>query len=289
MVAALAISTPTEINFLESVLTVEALNEPVLQKLFRDEICVLRVPKYCSSEALKCLQQLLQKGQEQLIKSYYVGYKNQIPIKKFYGIHLWGTPYNSTYHHGPDHESFQAYYQAAIPHMEAFRRAVSPHLSPMDHLRLQLDEHWPAGARIATFPNTKNKAKNMFVGICRCMYAEDASLAQEQPHFDSLPPHVQALEKQYSANIYVDIPDEGGELEVWDVPPLSPGDIVQSDMEKDWRSILPPPIVIKPAPGELVLFNTRRPHGVRGFKSGMRSSIQCFIGMYKDGSLEFWS
>jgi hypothetical protein len=285
MGASLAIATPTEINVQDSVLTVEALNETILQKLFRDEICVLRVPKYCSPVALKSLRGFLQRAREDLIKSYYVGYKNQKPTKKFYGIHLWGTPYNSTYHHGSDHESFQAYYQAAIPHMEALRKVVAPHLSPMDHLRLQLDEHWPAGARIATFP----KKQNMLVGICRCMYAEDASLGQEQPHFDSLPPHVQALEKQYSANIYMDIPHEGGELEVWDVPPLSPGDIVQSDVEKDWRSMLPPPIVLKPEPGELVLFNTRRPHAVRGFKSGMRTSIQCFIGMYKDSSLEFWS
>jgi hypothetical protein len=285
MRSSLAIATPIQSDLQDSVLTVEALNESVLEKLFRDEICVLRVPKYCSREALKSLQGFLKRGREHFIKSYYVGYKNQKPIKQFYGIHLWGKPYNSTYHHGLDHESFQAYYQAAIPHMESLRKEVAPHLSPIDHLRLQLDENWPAGARIASF----SKKENMFVGICRCMYAEDASLGQEQPHFDSLPPHVQALEKQYSANIYVDIPDEGGELEVWDVAPLSPGDIVQSDVEKDWRSILPPPIVIKPEPGELVLFNTRRPHAVRVFKSGMRSSIQCFIGMYKDGSLEFWS
>jgi hypothetical protein len=289
MVASLAVAAPTEPSFQDGILTVETLNESILQKLFQDEICILRVPNYCSPEALISLQKFSQTAREHLIKSYYVGYKNQKPTKTFYGIHLWGTPYNSTYHHGPDHESFQAYYQAAVPHMQALRKAVAPHLSPMDYLRLQLDEHWPAGARIATFPSTNNKTKNMFVGICRFMYAEDAFLGQVQPHFDSLPRHVQDLEKQYSANIYMDIPDEGGELEIWDVPPLTATDIVQSDVEKDWRSTLSEPIVIKPEPGELILFNTRRPHAVRGFKSGIRSSIQCFIGIYRDGSLEFWS
>lgn len=279
------VALPIEANFQDPILTVEALSKSVLQKLFRDEICALRVPNYCSPEALVSLQNFIQAAQENFIKSYYVGYKNQKPTKKFYGIHLWGTPYNSTYHHRPDHKSFQSYYQAAVTNIQTLRKAVAPYLSPMDQLRLQLDEHWTAGACIATFP----KNKNMFVGICRFIFAQDSFLGGEQPHFDSLPPHVQHLEKQYSANIYMDIPHEGGELEIWNIPPLVPTDIIRSNVEKDWRAILPSPLVIKPKPRELILFNTRRPHAVRGFKKGTRSSIQCFIGQYKDGSLEFWS
>lgn len=279
------VSTAMTENPYDSVLTAETLTEEILQKLFRDEISALRIPNYCSPEALVSMRKFIQGAQENFIKSYYVGYKDKKPTKKFYGINLWGTPYNSTYHQLPKNGAFEKYFQDALTHINAFRKAVAPYLSPMDCLRLQLDEHWPGGARIGTFP----KDKNMFVGVCRFVYASDSFLGEKQPHFDSLPKHIRNLEKQYSANIYMDIPEMGGELEIWDVPPFTHEDVVEADIHKDWRSILPLPLVLKPKPGELILFNTRRPHAVRGFKRGIRSSIQCFIGLYTDGSLEFWS
>lgn len=276
---------PLEANAYDPVVVKEQINEAILHQLFNDEICVLRIPNYCSLEALMAIEKFIQESQGKLMRSYYVGYKDQKPIRKFYGINLLGTPYNSTYHCEPSHPSFQQYFEDALPNLHALRAAVAPYLSPIDKLRLQLDEHWPYGAGIATF----HPGKNMFVGVCRVMYAEESVLGETQPHIDSLPSHIQHLNKQYSANLYVHVPEVGGELEIWDVPPLKAEEVLMVDMEGDWRSHLPEPLVIKPKRGELILFNTRRPHTVRSFPSGTRSSIQCFIGMYKDYTLECWS
>jgi hypothetical protein len=35
--------------------------------------------------------------------------------------------------------------------------------------------------------------------------------------------------------------------------------------------------MIKPGPGDLIMFNAGRPHAVRGFTEGLRSSCQTFI------------
>lgn len=269
----------------DAILATHELNEEILGKLFRDEICILRVHNYASPEVISALRRFMYNGQQHFIRSYYVGYKKQEPVRKFFGVHLWGMPYNSTYYQGPDDEASQKYHDAAITNLNTLRRYLSPQVSPIDRLRLHLDEHWTPGARLARFV----EGKRMFVGIGRFVYAKDSFLGETQPHFDSLPQHVRTLEKQFSANVYTDIPYAGGELEVWNVPPLTPEEILQIPIGKRWRAVLPPPLVVKPQVGELILFNTRRPHAVRGFENGIRSSMQCFIGMHKDHTLEYWS
>jgi hypothetical protein len=49
------------------------------------------------------------------------------------------------------------------------------------------------------------------------------------------------------------------------------------DAQEVIQSKLPPPLVIVPEPGDLVILDSSRPHAVAGFGSGMRLGIQSFI------------
>ena len=43
------------------------------------------------------------------------------------------------------------------------------------------------------------------------------------------------------------------------------------------RASLPPPLRVRPEPGDLVLLCVQRPHAVQGFPLGERASLQSFI------------
>lgn len=102
----------------------------------------------------------------------------------------------------------------------------------------------------------------------------------------------------FSANLYLDMPRTGGgELLIYDVewtsrwdfyrhaPTLAnltaPGEEGQALL----RAKLPPPKVIRPAPGDLILLCAQRPHAVQGFPLGTRVSIQSFLAYKKGGPL----
>merc|ERR1719436_459860 len=98
------------------------------------------------------------------------------------------------------------------------------------------------------------------------------------------------IKQQFAANVYLDVPERGGELEIWDVEPLSCDAIVQLDQSKDIRSQLPTDsIKVRPVKGDLLLFNTRRPHAVCPFPNGTRTSMQTFIGCNDDKPLILWN
>lgn len=79
------------------------------------------------------------------------------------------------------------------------------------------------------------------------------------------------IHSQFSANIYLQMPPnlsaspvgERGELELWNVPALSVDAILEADGDRDWRAELPESILVRPSNGDLVLFNTRKPHAIR--------------------------
>src|SRR5262249_30115677 len=101
-------------------------------------------------------------------------------------------------------------------------------------------------------------------------------------------PAVYKQEGQFSANIYLEVSDDGGEIELWDYPPLHPSEIA-ADSKSDWRAALPESFLVTPKRADLILFNTRRPHAVRSFDKGRRITIQCFIGFRKGEPLSLWN
>lgn len=182
-----------------------------------------------------------------------------------------------------------AYFAAALASIRAVRAIFHPALSPIDRLRLELDEIWPGGAMLAAMTGAK-----MFVGTLRAF--DDASAIQ--PHVDFLPddvgeePWTQALTGQMAANVYLKPADRGGELELWD---LRPDLAWQDGMEIPGgygfpRTALPEPAVrLLPEPGELILFDSRNVHSVAAL-AGARLALSCFVGSAgPDRPLMLWS
>ena len=169
-------------------------------------------------------------------------------------------------------------------------------IGPMDKLRLEMDEIWPDGCMLSKH----DKSGLPFLpGIPRVMNP----LSKYDPnrwtrgfaHVDEL-----AIMKDnqglYSANIYLQNALSGGELLIW---PITFKDrwnfyrnamtlsmcLVQDPQAQTYlREKLPPPLTIRPDPGDLVLLCTQRPHAVRGPIVGSvpRISMQGFI-QYQDG------
>lgn len=153
----------------------------------------------------------------------------------------------------------------------------SGNLSPLDRLRLELDELWPAGSSLA-----RRDRRPMLPGVIRRWPPGGTA----NPHMDrkniKLLRHL-GLTRRIAANIYLKSPPDrqGGLLELWDLQ-FTERDyeaLKRSDYGLDRERIGPPARMIHPGMGDLVLFDAARIHGVEGIKSGERVAIACFIGV----------
>ena len=192
-----------------------------------------------------------------------------------------------------DANSFNRYHEIALDSIKQLRDVYSPYLSPIDKLRLELDETWPPGANLENL-----YGKKCFVGLCRIIQGETGSTLE--PHIDRLSRDsndsyaAHSLVSQMAANIYVATPETGGKLEIWLQEPNI--EDYENALKKtgsyhvDRNSLGDPDVVIGPEVGELILFNSRCFHGVRESRGGIRSSIAAFIGYRGEHhSLSLWS
>ena len=256
----------------------QKLNEYLLLSLVRGERCVLRVPGFTGPNIR---QRLLTYARQSSLDRYRVIVNSESgQTVRDLGVLRVGTPYNLTYSGG----SLDDYYVRAAVMRQALRDACAPDPDPICCLLHELNRFWPSGAALATFDG-----QEMNAGIIRVVRAEDSAVGASQPHFDCLPPFICPLIHQFAACIYLDTPTHGGELEIWDVPSKSAAEISEIDFRTDLRGMLPPSTFVPVANGDLIVFNSRRPHCVRPFAEGARISLHTFIGLTKLGQLVLWS
>lgn len=199
--------------------------------------------------------------------------------QEYLGVDREGVPFNLLYDND-HHAAVQHYYQSAKENIERIRSYAAPAFTPIDKLRLELDENYSHGAMIAAF-----RQRKMLAGIGRVSHAEMSHMSEDPPHFDALPAKFAPLARQFAANIYLKVPEHGGELEIWDVPPLSP----LSTVPEQWRQQLPASTILKAEIGDLIIFNCRRPHAIRRFSGEPRVTMQVFIGYEPEKALQLWN
>ena len=184
-------------------------------------------------------------------------------------------------------QQLDRYYTQAVPAIQAIRSCFAPHVNPIDALRLQLDEQWPTGAHVERLDGERGA---MMVGLVRVIPPHKTVLAHQDhldwdmhgsPLFAQSSVLQQPLAAQLTANVYLQMPAEGGELCLWsstcsraEYDDLSDGDYGVRDAE---AKLGPPDVVLRPEVGELILFNSNRFHSIRK-GSEERVSISSFIG-----------
>lgn len=266
----------------ERIKTTSQLNAESLELLFSDQVTALRIPSFYESLYCQRLESWVL-GHPELKACPHELRKGEEVEYVHLGVDSIGLSYNTVYSTPPEDRLKLPYYQQALRRTQELRAACYPYHSPLDLVRLELDEKWSSGAEIGNFDGQK-----MMGGILRVMTPTLSHLVSEQPHFDSVPETSKKLVAQFSANIYISVPKMGGELELWSVPPL-PLSSIEHLEKKNWREELPASLMIKPSRGDLILFNTRRPHAIAGFSEGVRVTAQCFIGMDTDRKLHLWA
>lgn len=261
------------------ILEQDELTLDALTKLFGDEILAIIVPRFASMEFIDKARGVY--AAKPLEDYRYFDQPSQ--TYKNLGVKRSGIPYNTTYQ--DDQDSLDLYYEQAPASIWKMREEFSPYLNPLDHLRLVLDELWPQGASVANHNGRKN-----FVGMYREVSAAD-SAALEAPHFDLLPSHKGDVFQQFAANVYVDVPHEGGELMLWATKQIDREDLRGGYQDSPaFRQLVErPSIKIVPKSGMLALFCAQKPHAIAGFKGSKRSSLQCFIGLETTRHLALWN
>ncbi len=180
-------------------ISADALSPPLIHDLLEHRIYGIRIPGFCS-------QHSLQAAREGLFDH---------PQRGALGHAREFTRLGIAYAEVKSEAVRSAYHQSARANIQRVRSLFTPYLSPIDEFRLRLDEAWPRDAHLLDVDGQK-----CFTGVCR--YQEPG--IDLCPHIDklewNLPAHLQVnLQAQLSVNIYLQVPERGGELEVWNIRP----------------------------------------------------------------------
>jgi len=266
----------TKTNISNQLKTPPHLNQETLDELINGKTLAIRIPGFYDKD-------LCEKPAKKIIAHDRFGYYSNPGAGN---VGKLGMAY---YEVQTDPDASVKYYSESIPHIRQSRELFAPHLSPIDKLRLELQENWTHGANLENL-----EGKTMNVGLSR-VFKENA---QALPHQDVLawdaPNHIRAYEHktQLAANIYLQTA-EGGELEIWNCK-LSKREYenlrTPGSYEVDRRFLGSPDLIIKPEVGDLIIFESTCVHAVAPVKSGVRVTTSCFIGYRGDDQpLSYWS
>lgn len=199
-----------------------------------------------------------------------LGYKPYTNVDKVRRI---GMAYYETEH---EEALIEQYFSTARSCLEQLRAACDPVGSPMDTVRCLLDEVWPAGANLQALFGRK-----MFVGLSRMVEPDTTFLAHHDIFADDAPgmPESESVISQFGANVYVQMPEKGGELLMWHRNmSISEFDEMRAGEYGIHIDDLPPPdVVLKPGVGDLLIFDAHKLHAVASPKEKARLALSFFV------------
>lgn len=244
-----------------------------IRLLAKNEIRVIQVESFASKKTCE----IIANGAIEL------GYKPYINVDSVRRI---GMAYYETEH---EEHLIREYFASAATCLEKMRRACDPVGSPMDTARCLLDEVWPAGANLQTL-----FGKKMFVGLSRLVEPNTTFLAHHDIFADDAPgmAESESVISQFGANVYVQMPDRGGELLMWHRNMT----IAEFDEKRKGQygisidDLPEPDVVLKPNTGDLLIFDAHKLHAVASPKDRQRLALSFFIAYRGDDKpLTYWS
>jgi hypothetical protein len=187
-----------------------------------------------------------------------------------------------------DPELTRQYHDTALASIHDVRAMFAPYLAPIDQVRLLLSELWPAGASLLRL-----RGRACFIGAFRVF---QPSTSRFYPHNDRLDqetdaPEIAGLTEQLVANVYLQVPETGGDLQLWCRYPTATEKQIILDVEGlDPATIEPPAHVIHPEAGDLIIFSSAMLHAVTSAAHAHRVGMATFIGCKSpDQPLMLWS
>ncbi len=185
-------------------------------------------------------------------------------------------------------EAARKYHGEAVENIHDIRSLFSPYATPIDQIRLLLQEYWPGGANIQNLYGHK-----CFVGAIRVF---KPSVSKFYPHHDRIDeesdaPELNGMKEQVVANVYLQAPEKGGDLQLWLRDPTEKEKILIRDVEGLLpESVEPPALVIHPKQGDLIIFSSRMLHAVTPSEDSYRVGMAAFIACYGlDRPMGYWS
>lgn len=186
------------------------------------------------------------------------------------------------------------YQKEARTLIKEMRRLVHPYISPIDRLRVEIDDIWSYGCNLGRIGETK-----MFAGIVREFQENNPG----EPHCDVMAwgffDHYKDkpnIINQLAANVYLKTSESGGEIMLWDEWPTQTEYNMAYKTDDpasfglDSKKIGQPKLELKPNLGDLILFNSMRIHSVKKIKTGVRMTWGCLIGYSgTDDPLIIWT
>lgn len=243
--------------------TVDVIDEQVLTDLFDMKYIAVRVPGFYNPAYAAKLSGLLYKE-----------------IDAAVAAGIYESNVDSYWSVAKDRQRRERYLNAALPLQRRLRRFSAPHPSPIDLLRVTLDDVWQGGAGLLRMGGRKTP-----FGATRVWRTNSEAL----PHQDVLRREQGEdmkeidLLSQIGANIYLDVADEGGGLEAWDHV-VSDREYAELGARYEGsygyeRDLLPErSLLIAPQVGDLVMINTAYVHAVRKITAGRRITVSGFVG-----------
>lgn len=254
-------------------LEVEKIDKDNLCKMAKGELLAIRIKNYLPLDiSRKLTDKIMTPGYEHYINAPSIGR---------IGMAFYEAENKA--------ELLDKYFTLSKNNIDDLRKRCLPYASPIDTIRCELDEAWPAGAHLESL-----YGKKMYIGLSRVVEPNVYFLAHHDIFSKDAPDLFKShsLQAQFACNVYLNMPDIGGELEIWDkeMPPEEFDEMRESSYGIDPKILGAPSLTIKPECGELILFNSRKMHAVTPSVDQTRLSVSCFIGYRGDHMpLTFWS
>lgn len=249
----------------ETPLTAEAL-----QAVFDNEIPVIRIRDFCTSDECAAFLKAVEKGRMQYYRLAPIGYIGTAQVE-----FRWG------------HQKAE-YFEAAKRAWRDWNEVIDLAWNPLERLVQVLANVWGKPVGIAEEPGFGP----LFAGIIR-KASNGIGRHSDFAPFNAPDYAIGQIDAQLGWNLFFDVPGVGGVTQVynkpWTVelregeePPMSYGlgdDVVAGAQMTSYSAVA----------GDVVLFNSRNPHEVTPGTGGDRIQIGSFIGRQSDGSLVLWS